>query len=136
VANRGACRSGHGSKEPELQYQSDYILRIIEQMGSLIRRALERFREGGDPEESLELTEQAVGLAVDMDPSLFLRLDPPSMASFLQIGSTDDRQISQLAEALEVQAEILEESGALVAAQARREQVRALRGLLGPGTEN
>ncbi len=119
-----------------MQYQNDYILRIIEQMGSAIREALRRFSGGAPAEESIELTNTAIGLVVDMDASLFLRLAPASMVSFLEISGFDDRLILKLAEALDLQAEILLGEGALIESAVRREQAAAVRGSLDPSHAN
>lgn len=119
-----------------MQYQNDYILRIIEQMGAAIREAFRRFRDGESAEESRELTNQAIGLVVDMDPELFLRLAPPSMVSFLEISGFDDRLVIKLAEALELQAEILLSEGALIEAGVRREQAAAVLASIDPAHAN
>lgn len=119
-----------------MQYQNDYILRIIEQMGAAIREAFRRFRDGGSVEAPLELTNEAIGLVVDMDPHLFLRLAPPSMVSFLEISGFDDRLVGKLAEALELQAEILLSEGQLIEAGVRREQAAAVRASLDPAHAN
>jgi hypothetical protein len=119
-----------------VQYQNDYILRIIEQIGAAIRDAFKRFREGDDVEAPLELTNQAIGLVVDMDPALFLKLAPPSMVSFLEISGFDDRLVEKLAEALELQAEILLSEGALIEAGVRREQAAAVRASIDPANAN
>lgn len=110
-----------------MQYQSDYILRLIEQMGGLIRRALERLRMGEGTDEPLELTEQALGLVVEMDPRTFLRLAPQSMVAILEIGGFDPRVSAGVVEALEAQAEIYEMAGELELAAMRHEQAAAVR---------
>ena len=119
-----------------MQYQSDYVLRIIEQMGAAIREAFQRFRTGAESDEPLELTEHAIGLVVDMDPKLFLRFSPQSMVSFLEISAFDARLVTKLAEALELQAEILEAQGGLLDAGVRREQASALRASIDPARAN
>ena len=119
-----------------MQYQNDYILRIIEQMGAAIREAFRRFRDGDPVEEPLELTNQAIGIVVDMDPHLFLRLAPPSMVSFLEISGFDDRLVTKLAEALELQAELLLSEGALIEASVRRDQAAAVRASIDPANAN
>lgn len=119
-----------------MQYQNDYILRIIEQMGSAIREALRRFNGGGPAEETIELTNLAIGLVVDMDPQLFLRLAPASMVSFLEISGYDDRLVVKLAEALELQSDILLGEGALIEASVRREQAAAVRASMDPAHAN
>ncbi len=119
-----------------MEYQSDYVLRVIEQMGTALREAFVRFRGGADPEEPLALTEAAMGLALDMDPRLFLRLSPPSMVSLIEISGYDDRLIQKLAEAIALEAEILETEGNIMQAQVRREQAAALHDALDPSHAN
>lgn len=119
-----------------MEYQKDYVLRIIEQMGALMRAAFERFLAGGSTEQPLELTTEAVGLAIDMDPELFLRLAPQSMVSLLEVSGYDDRIIQRVAEALELQSEILESQGSLIEAGVRREQATALRDSIDPSKAN
>lgn len=119
-----------------MEYQSDYILRIIEQAGAVMREAFRRFREGAESDEALELTEEAVGLVVDMDPTLFLRFSPQSMVAFLEISGFDARLVAKLAEALELQADILETRGSLVEASVRREQAVAMLTAIDPAHAN
>lgn len=118
-----------------MQYQSDYVLRLIEQMGSLVRRALEMLRIGSD-EEPYELTEEAIGLALDVDPMIAARLSPQSMAALLEMRNLDDRVIELVATALELQHEVLERNGDVIAAGVRRDQAQAVRQLLDPGRAN
>lgn len=119
-----------------MQYQSDYILRIIEQMGAALREAFARFSRGAQPEEPLALTEAAIGLVVDMDPKLFLRFSPQSMVSFIEISGLDDRVVSKLIEALELEADILDTEGNILEAGVRREQAAALRSAMDPAHAN
>ena len=118
-----------------MRYQSDYVLRVIEQMGGLIRKALEQFRIGSD-EEPIELAEQALGLALDMDPQTVSRLSPSSLASFLALNLPDDRVLDLVVEALGIEAEALEARGEIVMARLRREQAEAVRRLLDPTSAN
>lgn len=118
-----------------MRYQSDYVLRVIEQMGGLIRRALEQLRLGSD-EEPIELAEQALGLALDMDPMTVSRLSPASLASFLALNLPDERVLDLVVEALDVEAEALEGRGEIVLARLRREQAEAVRHLLDPASAN
>ena len=119
-----------------MQYQSDYILRIIEQMGAALREAFAQLRGGAGSEEPLALTEAAIGLVVDMDPKLFLRLSPQSMVSFIEISGLDDRVVGKLIEALELEADILDTEGNIVEAHVRREQARALQDAVDPAHAN
>lgn len=119
-----------------MQYQSDYILRIVEQMGAALREAFARFSTGAEPEEPLALTEFAIGMVVDMDPKLFLRFSPQSMVSFVAISGLDDRLVTKLVEALELEADILDTEGNIVEAGVRREQARALHDAIEPANAN
>lgn len=118
-----------------MQYQSDYVLRLIEQMGTLIRRALERLGADTD-EQPYEMLSQAVGLALDMDPALVAGLAPQSLRSLLEINNLDDRVLELMAGALEEQARILEANGDVVESSLRREQAGAVRSLLDPSRGN
>jgi len=119
-----------------VEYQSDYVLRIIEQMGAALRRAFERYSEGAGDGDALDITGEAIGLVVDMDPRLFLRLSPQSMVSFVEISGFDDRLVVKLVEALRLEADILESEGNLVEAGVRREQAAALVGAIDPAQAN
>lgn len=118
-----------------MQYQNDYIMRVIEQMGSLIRRALEMIRAGG-AEEPYEFAEQAIGLALDLDPSVVAHLSPASLVSLLELNNLDDRVVALVAEALDVEALALESSGELIGAVLRRDQAVAVRSMLDPSRAN
>jgi hypothetical protein len=118
-----------------VHYQSDYVSRLVEQMGGLVRRALAMLREGSD-EEPYELAEQAIELALDMDPNLVVRLSPQSLSSLLEMNNLDERVIQLVGEALTVQADALELGGELVAARVRREQSTAVLALLDPTRAN
>lgn len=118
-----------------MQYQTDYILRLIEQMGDLVRRALAQTRAGG-AEEPYELADRAIALALDMDPELIARLSPQSLASLIDINNLDERVIELMAQAMDLEAEILQGQGELVASVQRRDQAAAVRALLGPNHVN
>lgn len=118
-----------------MQYQSDYVLRLIEQMGGLIRRAMERYRVGAD-EEPYDLAAEALGLALELDPDTTERLSPQSLAALLEMKNLDERVILLVVDALEVQADALERNGELVDSRVRREQAAAVLQLLDPGRAN
>jgi len=118
-----------------VQYQSDYVLRLIEQMGSLIRRALERLG-GAQDDEPYELAQEVIGLALDMDASVVSRLAPESLQSLLELQNHDDRVLELVARALDIEAEALDVRLELSAAQLRRDQAAAVRLLLDPTRAN
>ena len=118
-----------------MHYESDYVLRLIEQMGGLVRRAIERLRIGSEA-ETYELADEAITLALDMEPQLLHRLSPQSLVSLLELNNLDDRVIQLVGEALLLQAGALEQAGELVEASVRREQSRAVLAMLDPARAN
>lgn len=107
--------------------QQDYILRIIGLWGQALRRALESLRigQGGD---ALDYSEQAIGLALDSDPALVLRLTPQGLVAYLGIGGAIDvRRVKMLADALDARAEALESLGRDTEADLDRARAAAIR---------
>jgi hypothetical protein len=111
-------------------------MRIIEQMGSALRRATRRFAEGAPAAESIDATNDAIAIAVDVPPELFLRMSPQSMVSLLEISNADDRLIEMLAEALLFQADVYETEALLIEAGVRREQAAAMLEFIDPARAN
>ena len=116
-----------------MSYQSDYVLRLIEQMGELVRRAMAKLGEGAARDPG-EVAGQAIGLALGMDPAVASRLSSQSLVSLLELSSLDDQVINLLAQAIELEAEALQRGGEMIGAGVRREQASAVRSLLGPKT--
>ena len=114
-----------------MSYQSDYILRLIEQMGALIRRAMAKLGEGATEEPS-DVAGQAIGLALGMDSDVASRLSARSLVSLLELSNLNDHVMRLLAQAIELEADVLQKNGEMIGAGARREQARAVRSLLEP----
>lgn len=70
-------------------YQSDYILRMIEQMGTLLRRIIAALREAR-PEEALELTDEALELSLGMGPEVFGSLTGEGLVMLMSAGGDPD----------------------------------------------
>lgn len=105
-------------------FQSDYILRIIEQFSAVLRRMIASLREA-QPQEALELSEEALGLTLDMDPKLALSLDAESLMFLVGMGGESDPvRLLLLAEVLAIRFEALRASGEHEAAE--REHARVL----------
>ena len=119
-----------------MEYQNDHILRLVEQLGSMMRLAFARFREGQGSSEPLDVTNEAIEMVADVDPDVFLRFSPQSMVAFLELSNFDDRLVVKLGEALSLQAEILESEGAIVLAGVRREQAQAVLDSIDPDRAN
>jgi hypothetical protein len=111
--------------------QQDYVLRLIEQLGAMIRQALARLRDKG-PEARPELAGQAIGLALAMDPATASNLTPESLAALLQLGEVDARVLALLQQALDIEATAYDDRGDVATAMLRRDQAEAIRSLLEP----
>jgi hypothetical protein len=85
-------------------FQSDYILRMIEQMGAVLRRIIDRLA-AQRPDEALALTDEAVGLALDVDPETALQLTGEGLLMLMGGGGEPDpKQALLLGEALVLRA--------------------------------
>ncbi|TDB37951.1 MAG: ribosome small subunit-dependent GTPase A [Actinobacteria bacterium] len=106
-------------------YQSDYILRLIEQVGSLLRRMLTA--RGESSEEALEAAEEALRLTANAEPSLIDALTPESLVAFLAAGGElDAARAVLLSRVLEARADAFDAAGRPTAAEAQREKADAL----------
>lgn len=112
-----------------MQYETDYIMRLVEQLGSMIRKTLERLGLR-HAEEPVTLASEAIGLALDMDPETASELAPQSLVSLLELRGLDRRVVELVHQAIEVEAVALEDRGEVVAAMFRREQAEAVQSLL------
>ncbi len=105
--------------------QSDYILRLIEQVGTLLRRMLKS--RGESPEEALQTAEEALRLTANAEPSLVDALTPESLVTFLAAGGElDAARAVLLARVLEARADAFEATGHAAVADAQREKADAL----------
>jgi hypothetical protein len=120
----------------KVNHNGDYVSRVIEQMGDALRLATERFAQGASTEESLEVTNSAINLAVDVPADLFLRMSPATMVSLLELSASDDRMFEKVGEALLLQADVLQAEGLLLEANARREQAAAVLAFIDPARAN
>ena len=119
-----------------MEYQNDYLVRVIEQMGAVLRVARQLFSEGAPAEESIDATNQALGLALDVPADLFVRMSPQSMVSLLEVSSSDDRVVVKIAEALMLQSDVLMAEGSLIDAGVRRDQANAVLEFIDPARAN
>jgi hypothetical protein len=109
--------------------QQDYVLRLIEQLGAVIRAALARLRHKGSDERP-EVAGQAIGLALSMDSSMAANLTPASLTALLQLGEVDGRVMALLQQALDIEATAYDDRGDYATAMLRRDQAEAIRSLL------
>jgi hypothetical protein len=113
-----------------VQYETDYIMRLVEQLGSVIRKTVERLGLRAEEEEPVTLASEAIGLALDMDPETASELAPNSLVSLLELRGLDRRVVELVHQAIEIEAVALEDRGEVVAAMFRREQAEAVRSFL------
>ncbi|MDO8846823.1 MAG: hypothetical protein Q7W51_00335 [Coriobacteriia bacterium] len=107
-------------------YQTDWLLRQIEQMGDALRRLLAALREHR-PEEAIELSREAVHELLDTDPDLVDALTGDGLVTMLSAGGTlDTFRAHMLAELLVARAEALAMQGHDAEAATERVRARAL----------
>jgi hypothetical protein len=124
-----ARRTESLKKVGSVRYQTDYVLRLIEELGAMVRVALEKLGLK-QPEEPHDLAATAIGLALSLDPAYASSLSPQSLRSLFQLGGVDDRIVSLVKQAIEVEASSLERQGDVETARFRYEQAHALQSLL------
>jgi len=106
-------------------YQSDYILRIIAQLGGLLRRAIAELRN--DPAESLRLAEEAVRASSDAGLTLIDALSAEGLVAYVSAGGdVDVARAVVLARALHARAEALDAGGNAAGAAEQRAKADAL----------
>lgn len=107
-------------------YQSDWLLRQIEQMGDVLRRLVAALREHR-PDEAVTLSREAVRELLDTEPELIDALSGDGLVTMLSAGGTlDTFRAHMLAEVLIARAEALELQGHAAEAAAERGRARAL----------
>ncbi|MDH4140056.1 MAG: hypothetical protein OEV43_05730 [Coriobacteriia bacterium] len=107
-------------------YQTDYILRMIEQVGTLLRRMLDALRVAR-PEEALQIADEAVLVVTDTPPELIDALGPEGVVQFFAAGGQLDLERAVLlAHVLHGRATAFEELGKDSKADAQREKADAL----------
>lgn len=104
-------------------YQTDWLLRQIEQMGDVMRRLIAALREHR-PADAIQLTREAVGELLDTDPTLVDVLTGDGLVTLLSAGGPVDAfRAHMLAELLMARADAFGQLGQ--AADAARERQRA-----------
>jgi len=91
-------------------YEADYILRVIAQLGAVLRRVMQRV--GEEPDAALEDADEGIRFAGDLDAELVDSLTPGGLVMLLGAGGTFDlvRAVG-LAVALRVRGQVLEVCG-------------------------
>jgi hypothetical protein len=87
-------------------FRRDYLIRLIEQAGDAMAKALTR-RKDGDPVEATRILDAALTDLLEKQASLFVHLDAASAARML----ADPLRITAAAQIYLAQASLLTESG-------------------------
>lgn len=107
-------------------YQSDWLLRQIEQMGDVLRRLIAALREHR-PEDAIRLSRKAAGELLETDPDLIASLSADGLLALLCAGGAlDTFRAHMLAELTIAHADALEMQGAAEAAARDRDRARTL----------
>jgi hypothetical protein len=77
-------------------YETDYILRIIQQMGAILRRMMEQVREE-EPGEVYETSREALQLLLGLPPTLAGSLTAEGLVALLSPGGMFDPERGRLA---------------------------------------
>lgn len=116
-------------------YQSDWLMRQIEQMGDVLRRLIAALREHR-PEEAVALSREAVEGLLDTDPDLIDALTGEGLVTLLSAGGTlDTFRAHMLAELLVARADALSMQGRTADASAQRQRARTLLEAVAPLVE-
>lgn len=116
-------------------YQTDWLLRQIEQMGDVLRRLVAALRERR-PEEAIALSREAVEGLLDTDADLIDALSGEGLVTLLSVGGTlDTFRAHMLAELLIARADALAMQGCETDAVSQRERARILLEAVAPLVE-
>ena len=116
-------------------YQTDWLLRQIEQMGDVLRRLVAALREHR-PEEAIALSREAVEGLLDTGPDLIDVLSGEGLVTLLSAGGAlDTFRAHMLAELLMARADALSMLGRTAEAAAQRERARVLLEAVAPLVE-
>lgn len=116
-------------------YERDYILRLITQVGRMLKAMLHAIREQR-PDDALETAREAVGALLDTDPDLADSMTGEGLATFLAAGGRVDVLRSRmLGEVLAARADAYDALGSPEAAARERERARAVLRAAAPDAE-
>ena len=112
-----------------MPYQTDYVMRLIEQLSGVIRAMKQRLSSGrpGASDETEETATQAISLVLGVDPLVGSRLSPETLTMMIRLGDVHPDVLPFLAEALELDAQALDADDRGAEAEARRAQAAAVR---------
>lgn len=104
----------------------DSVPQVVRHMESALEAAARRFATGASADEAMRFVNDLIERAIELPSPLFLSMSPQAMVSALEMAPSDDRIVAKIAEALLVQAGMLQAEGSMNEAEARREQASAM----------
>lgn len=113
-------------------FERDYLMRIIMELGSAIRRSLERGERepdgdgDGDPGDAARMLDAAVGVATDLDGTALLSLAPESIATVMQVSGTDPAVTEYVCRSLLLAGRYYAQAGDAALGRLRTEQAMAV----------
>lgn len=116
-------------------YQSDYILRMIEQLGVMVRRLLAALREAR-PDEALKISDEALEVALDLDRDVVATLTGEGLVTYLGAGGEpDSRQALLVGQVLAGRAEACARLGDESASAAETARARVVLEIVAVGDD-
>jgi len=116
-------------------YQTDWLLRQIEQMGDVLRRLIAALREHR-PDDAVALSREAVEELLDTDADVIDALSGEGLVTLLSAGGAlDTFRTHMLAELLVARSDALEMQGRTAEAAAERGRARVLLEAVAPRAE-
>jgi hypothetical protein len=116
-------------------YQTDWLLRQIEQMGDVLRRLIAALREHR-PDDAILLSREAIEELLDTDPDLIDALSGDGLVALLSAGGDlDTFRAHMLAELLVARADALAMLGDAAAASTERARAHTLLEAIAPLAE-
>lgn len=108
-------------------FEQDYLMKLIMQLVTAIRRSLELTDDDHkDPESAIHMLTDAIGTATDMEGSMLLKLAPESFVSVLQVSGMRQEVASYVGHALLLLSEYQEQLGDYAGSRVRALQAQAL----------
>jgi len=106
--------------------EQDYLMKLLLQFFQAMVRASELKEKKFDPDSAIDLLEDAIGNATDMDGGVLLSLAPESIAQVMKVSGVDPNVTQFVARSLLLESVYLADSHRGGLAAIRAEQARAI----------
>ena len=105
--------------------QQDYLMQLIEQFTTAIRRARSR-AEGEDYQAAADAMDAAITSATGIDASTLFSLSPESIAAILSVTGVDPNVTEYIAKSMQLQSHFLGKAGDAFSSDLRLRQAEAI----------